>query len=153
MKSKTRKTSDVRGWMALDNVTSHFPTMLEPIASASFLSSLGWEKEKELFALRKHKHKSYHLSLVLEPFQQEKQALTSQSSEHRLGKTLYPQIVCRDSKRQSTMSVFIALYMHLCFDHLVIINKQEESIAASCRKACKTPFCELYFCLIRPFSV
>ena len=26
--------------MALDNVTSHFPTMLEPIASASFLSSL-----------------------------------------------------------------------------------------------------------------
>ena len=40
MKSKTRKTSDVRGWMALDNVTSHFSTMLEPIASASFLSSL-----------------------------------------------------------------------------------------------------------------
>ena len=40
MKSKTRKTSDVRGWMALDNVTSHFFTMLEPIASASFLSSL-----------------------------------------------------------------------------------------------------------------
>ena len=29
-----------RGWMALDNVTSHFSTMLEPIASASFLSSL-----------------------------------------------------------------------------------------------------------------
>ena len=28
------------GWMALDNVTSHFPTMLEPITSASFLSSL-----------------------------------------------------------------------------------------------------------------
>ena len=26
--------------MALDNVTSHFSTMLEPIASASFLSSL-----------------------------------------------------------------------------------------------------------------
>ena len=26
--------------MALDNVTSHFPTMLEPITSASFLSSL-----------------------------------------------------------------------------------------------------------------
>ena len=47
MKSKMRKTSDVTGWMALDNVnkiseqmTSHFSTMLEPIASASFLSSL-----------------------------------------------------------------------------------------------------------------
>ena len=26
--------------MALDNVTSHFPTVLEPIAAASFLSSL-----------------------------------------------------------------------------------------------------------------
>ena len=26
--------------MVLDNVTSHFPTMLEPITSASFLSSL-----------------------------------------------------------------------------------------------------------------
>ena len=26
--------------MALDNVTSHFSTLLEPIASASFLSSL-----------------------------------------------------------------------------------------------------------------
>ena len=37
---KTRKTSDVRGWMAVDNVTSHFSTMLEPITSASFLSSL-----------------------------------------------------------------------------------------------------------------
>ena len=40
IKSKTRKTSDVRGWRALDNVTSRFSTMLEPIASASFLSSL-----------------------------------------------------------------------------------------------------------------
>ena len=40
MRSKTRKTSDVSGWMALGNVTSHFPTMLELIASASFLSSL-----------------------------------------------------------------------------------------------------------------
>ena len=28
------------GWMAHDNVTSHFSTMLETIASASFLSSL-----------------------------------------------------------------------------------------------------------------
>ena len=37
-----RKTSDsdVRGWMALENITSHFSTMLEPVASASFLSSL-----------------------------------------------------------------------------------------------------------------
>ena len=37
-----RKTSDpdVRGWMALENMTSHFSTMLEPVASASFLSSL-----------------------------------------------------------------------------------------------------------------
>ena len=40
MKNKTHKTSDARGWMALDDVTSHFFTMLEPISSASFLSSL-----------------------------------------------------------------------------------------------------------------
>ena len=33
-KNKTRKTLDVRGRMALDNVTSRFSTMLEPIASA-----------------------------------------------------------------------------------------------------------------------
>ena len=41
MKNKTRrKTTDVRGWMALGNMTSHFSTMLELVASASFLTSL-----------------------------------------------------------------------------------------------------------------
>ena len=39
-KNMMSKTSDVRGWMALDNVTSHFSTMLELITSATFLSSL-----------------------------------------------------------------------------------------------------------------
>ena len=39
---KTMRTTlkKSRGWMALDNVTSRFSTMLEPITSASFLSSL-----------------------------------------------------------------------------------------------------------------
>ena len=35
--------------MALDNVTSHFPTMLEPIASASFLSSLSMIHDEVYF--------------------------------------------------------------------------------------------------------
>ena len=40
--------------MALDNVTSHFSTMLEPITSASFLSSLSIIHDKTWMALRFH---------------------------------------------------------------------------------------------------
>ena len=62
MKSETRKTSDVRGWMVLDNVTSHFSTMLEPIASASFLSSLSI-----IHAVKELGHDRLCISAVLNP--------------------------------------------------------------------------------------
>ena len=52
MKNKTRKTWDVRGWIAPDNITSHFPFMLEPISSASsypvFLLSMAEQVSREV---------------------------------------------------------------------------------------------------------